>query len=230
MNGIFITGPTTSGKTKIAYELARKINGEVINFDLTQTYKGFEISSSSSDALNEKDIKKHLYGFLEPDEKPLTPEEYSELVIKTAKEIISRNKIPIVEGGAVKYFKSFFEKNKETKLFKHFFHITRKKDKFLDKKILERINQFLKDGLIEEIERNLAKGYRYTKFMREGKAVVPAIKYLDNQIDMETMKNEIVDGILDLKQYQDNAFSKYSEPIVIVNGKNSLEEILGYLE
>jgi tRNA A37 N6-isopentenylltransferase MiaA len=54
MTGIIITGLTGSGKTQIAFELARKINGEVINLDRTFTWKYFPLSSGMSDVKEQK--------------------------------------------------------------------------------------------------------------------------------------------------------------------------------
>lgn len=43
---IVITGPTCVGKTKLSVELAKKINGEIINADSTQVYKGLDIATA----------------------------------------------------------------------------------------------------------------------------------------------------------------------------------------
>ncbi len=217
MNGIAIIGPTTSGKTEIAYEVARRLNGEVINFDLTQTYKYFEISSGASDAHKENDVIKHLYCFLNPDENPLTPKQYVIKVIQTAKQILSRGKIPIIEGGAVKYFKSLFEENKKIMLFNPIFCVHREIDTVLKHAILKRVNAMIDEGLFLEIKRNLAKGYQNTKFMKESKVIVPAIAYLEGRISLSDMKKEIVYGTLELKKYQEQAFSRYPGLIRVVN-------------
>ena len=61
---ILISGPTASGKSKFAIQLAKKINGEVINADSMQIFKEFTVLSSRP-ALNQtRKVKHHLYGII----------------------------------------------------------------------------------------------------------------------------------------------------------------------
>ena len=60
---ILIYGPTASGKSQFAIELAKKINGEIINADSMQIYKEFKILSARPFKKDIKDIRHHLYGF-----------------------------------------------------------------------------------------------------------------------------------------------------------------------
>ena len=61
---ILIAGPTASGKSKLATQLAIKINGEIINADSMQVYKEFKILSSRPRNSDIKKIRHHMYGFL----------------------------------------------------------------------------------------------------------------------------------------------------------------------
>ena len=60
---ILLAGPTASGKTKLAINLAKKIKGEIINSDSMQVYKDFQILSSRPDKNELKLARHHLYGF-----------------------------------------------------------------------------------------------------------------------------------------------------------------------
>ena len=60
---ILIFGPTASGKSKFAVNLAKKINGEIINADSMQVYKELEILSARPQKKDYKKIRHHLYGF-----------------------------------------------------------------------------------------------------------------------------------------------------------------------
>ena len=60
---ILIAGPTSSGKSKLAISLAKKINGEIVNADSMQVYKEFSILSSRPSKKDLKKIKHHFYGF-----------------------------------------------------------------------------------------------------------------------------------------------------------------------
>ena len=60
---ILISGPTASGKSKFAIQLAKKINGEVINADSMQIFKELKILTARPQQDDLKNIKHHLYGF-----------------------------------------------------------------------------------------------------------------------------------------------------------------------
>ena len=59
---ILLAGPTASGKSKLAIQLAKKLNGEIINADSMQIYKEFSILSSRPSKFEIKKVKHHLYG------------------------------------------------------------------------------------------------------------------------------------------------------------------------
>ena len=59
-----LAGPTASGKSNLAFSLAKKINGEIINADSMQIYNEFSILSSRPPNKDLKKIKHHLYGFI----------------------------------------------------------------------------------------------------------------------------------------------------------------------
>ena len=60
---ILIAGPTASGKSRLAIEIAKKIKGEIINADSMQVYKDFSILSSRPSKKDLKKVKHYLYGF-----------------------------------------------------------------------------------------------------------------------------------------------------------------------
>ena len=63
---ILLFGPTASGKSRLAVDIAKEYNGEIINADSMQIYKEVKILSARP---NEKNIKHHLYGFVSAKEK-----------------------------------------------------------------------------------------------------------------------------------------------------------------
>ena len=60
---ICIVGPTGVGKTKLSIELAKKLNGEVINADCTQVYKGMDIATAKVTEVEKEYIPHHLFDF-----------------------------------------------------------------------------------------------------------------------------------------------------------------------
>ena len=102
---ILISGPTASGKSNFAVKIAKKIQGEIINADSMQVYKKLKILTARPNKIEQKNIKHHLYGFVDLKEKFSTGQ-WLELVIKKIKEIKKRKKIPILVGGTGLYFQS----------------------------------------------------------------------------------------------------------------------------
>ncbi|MBF8247007.1 MAG: tRNA (adenosine(37)-N6)-dimethylallyltransferase MiaA [Rickettsia sp.] len=100
-----ICGPTSSGKTDLAHKLAKKISGEIVNADAMQIYKEFPILTNSPSQSNMKEIKYHLYNFLEI-KTDFSVKEYCLKASKTINDIISRNKIPIIVSGSGFYLNS----------------------------------------------------------------------------------------------------------------------------
>lgn len=100
MNLIIITGQTATGKTKLALELAKKYNGELINFDSRQIYKYLDIITG-------KDIPKTkiwLYDIVKPDQY-FSSFDFVKLATPIIKDIEDRNKTPILVGGTYLYLK-----------------------------------------------------------------------------------------------------------------------------
>ena len=102
---IVITGPTAVGKTKLSIELAKKYNGEIINADAVQIYKGLNIGSAKVTEKEKENIPHHLFDIKEVDEE-YTIYHYQKDCRRIIKEIQSRGKTPILVGGTGLYIKS----------------------------------------------------------------------------------------------------------------------------
>lgn len=100
---ILISGPTASGKSKLAIDIAKKFKGEIVNADSMQVYK--EIKILSARPISFKNIKHHLYGFISV-KKKFSTGHWIKLVKKKIKQIQKKKKIPIIVGGTGLYFKS----------------------------------------------------------------------------------------------------------------------------
>ena len=105
---ILIAGPTASGKSKFAIQLAKKINGEIINADSMQVYKELKILTARPKKTDEKKIKHHLYG-IQSVKKDFSTGTWLRHTKKKIKEIRKRNRIPILVGGTGLYFKSLID-------------------------------------------------------------------------------------------------------------------------
>jgi len=102
---ILISGSTASGKSNFAVNLAKKINGEIINADSMQIYKQLKILTARPSEKEKKNIKHHLYGFVNV-KNNFSTGQWLKLAIKKIKEIRKIKKIPILVGGTGLYFQS----------------------------------------------------------------------------------------------------------------------------
>ena len=105
---IAVVGPTASGKTKLAIELAHKLNGEVISADSRLVYKGFDIASAKPTMKEREGIPHHLIDIVEP-EFNYSAGNYVEDAKRAIEDILSRGKTPIVAGGTGLYFRVLLE-------------------------------------------------------------------------------------------------------------------------
>ena len=105
---IAIVGPTASGKTKLAVELAHKYNGEVISADSRLVYKGFDIASAKPTIEEREGIPHHLIDIVEP-EFDYSAGDYARDGKNAIEDVLSRGKTPIVAGGTGLYFRVLLE-------------------------------------------------------------------------------------------------------------------------
>jgi len=102
---IVITGPTAVGKTKLSVEIAKKYNGEIINCDAVQVYKGLDIGSAKVTEEEKEGIVHHLLDIKEVDEE-YTIYHYQQDCRQVIEDIQNRGKTPIIVGGTGLYIKS----------------------------------------------------------------------------------------------------------------------------
>ena len=98
---ILLFGPTASGKSKLAVDIAKKFNGEIVNADSMQIYKEVKILSARP---SDKTIKHHLYGIVSV-KKHFSVGLWYKQAIKKINEINKKGKRAIVTGGTGLYFK-----------------------------------------------------------------------------------------------------------------------------
>ena len=99
---IAVVGPTASGKTAFAVNLAHQINGEIVSADSRLVYKGFDIGTAKPTLKEREGIPHYMIDIAEP-ETDYTAGLYLKDAEKIIKDILSRGKVPIVAGGTGLY-------------------------------------------------------------------------------------------------------------------------------
>jgi tRNA dimethylallyltransferase len=102
---IIITGPTATGKTDLAVNLALDIGGEVVNSDSMQVYKGMDIGTAKPLPEEKKGVPHHLLDVVNPDEE-FNASIYRGYAVPAIRDIIARGKVCFVVGGTGLYIKS----------------------------------------------------------------------------------------------------------------------------
>jgi tRNA dimethylallyltransferase len=104
---IFLMGPTASGKTALAVELAQQLETEIISVDSALVYKGMDIGTAKPTVEERQGIPHHLIDILDPSEAYSTGS-FRKDALRKMGEIAKQGKIPILTGGTMLYFNSLF--------------------------------------------------------------------------------------------------------------------------
>ncbi|PPD47306.1 MAG: tRNA (adenosine(37)-N6)-dimethylallyltransferase MiaA [Methylobacter sp.] len=100
---IFLMGPTASGKTALAVQLARQLNGEIISVDSALVFKGMDIGTAKPAVAERGGIPHHLIDILDPSE-AFSTGQFRTLALAIMADITRRGKLPILVGGTMLYF------------------------------------------------------------------------------------------------------------------------------
>ena len=100
---IVVCGPTGTGKSKLAVSLAKRFNGEIINADAVQMYKGLPIVTNKIPVHEMEGIPHHLLGEIELTAAPWNVTNFTAASISIIERIRARGRIPIVVGGTGHY-------------------------------------------------------------------------------------------------------------------------------
>lgn len=105
---IVVVGPTASGKTALAIDLAKAVNGEIVSADSMQIYEGMDIATAKPLPEELAVVPHHLIGFV-PVETPFSVADYAVLARTAINEIMNRGKTPILCGGTGLYVKAIID-------------------------------------------------------------------------------------------------------------------------
>jgi tRNA dimethylallyltransferase len=103
-----VLGPTAVGKSRVAVDLARRFDGEVISGDSIQVYRGFDIGTDKPDADVRRGVPHHLIDIVDP-EVQYTAADFVRDALAAARGIAARGRLPIVAGGTGLYLKALLD-------------------------------------------------------------------------------------------------------------------------
>lgn len=103
-----IAGPTASGKTALAVELALRLGGEVVSFDSMQVYMGLSVGTAKPDADERRGVPHHLFDLLPPGE-DFSCSDFCTAARPVISDMVARGQLPILCGGTGLYLDSLLQ-------------------------------------------------------------------------------------------------------------------------
>ena len=103
-----IMGPTASGKTALAVELAKALDGEIISVDSALVYRGLDIGAAKPSLAERQGVAHHLIDIRDAAEQ-YSAADFARDARRCIADIQSRNKLPVLAGGTMLYFKALLE-------------------------------------------------------------------------------------------------------------------------
>ena len=240
---ILIAGPTASGKSKISINLAKKINGEIVNADSMQVYKQLKILTARPSEKDQKTIKHHLFGIIDV-RKRFSTGQWLKKCIKIINQIRKKNKTPIIVGGTGLYFKALVdglvsipkfkpsEKNKILKLHKklgqkQFYKKLVKLDPVSKKFINSNdVNRSIRAYEVKKLtKKSLYKWFKETKtFFDKNDFVMTYVDYPRDKLIKNIKKR--IDRMFDLGAIKE--VKKFN--LIKINKQNSVNHVIGIKE
>lgn len=228
---VVIVGETASGKSMLAVDLAKKFNGEIICADSRTIYSGMDIGTAKPTKKDQAKIPHHLLNIIKPDDK-YSAADFKEDTGELIEEIWWNNKLPIMAGGTGLYIDSVIfdyqfttadaERDPTNPR-----HVLRgevlKKDQHLrpntliiglkiekdelEQKITKRVEHMLQNGLVDEAKALINK-YGNNCEALQGVGYRSILKYLDQEVSLEEMRELIIRDHMQLAKKQRTWFKR----------------------
>ena len=105
---VLLMGPTASGKTALALEIARRFPVEIISVDSAQVYRGMDVGTAKPSAAERAAVPHHLIDIVDPDQS-YSAAQFRTDALRLMREVGERGRVPLLAGGTMLYFKALRE-------------------------------------------------------------------------------------------------------------------------
>ncbi|MFF0544517.1 tRNA (adenosine(37)-N6)-dimethylallyltransferase MiaA [Nocardia thailandica] len=105
---VAVVGPTATGKTDLALDLAERLDGEIVNIDAMQLYRGMDIGTAKLPVDQRRGVPHHLFDVLDVTE-TATVAAYQDAAVRVVEDILSRGRTPVVVGGSMMYVQALLD-------------------------------------------------------------------------------------------------------------------------
>lgn len=215
---VCVVGPTASGKTRLAVELAKKFDGEIISADSRQVYKKLDIGTGKD--LNEyEDIKYHMIDIAEPEEN-ITLFDWLEGARAKIDEKIEQGKLPIITGGTGLYVQALIEGFSQEKTKTSIDNKKTYSREELDNKTLSELKEIFLKNKIEDSNIDINNPRRLIRAIEKAQKGIISLK---NKPDFEALQ-------IGITLPRPVLYSKIDKRVDQRFGEGMLEEVRGLIQ
>ena len=218
---IAVVGPTASGKTAMAIEIAHKVGGEIISADSRLVYKGFDIAAAKPTTEETEGIPHHLIDIVEP-EYDYSAGDWERDAKKAINEILSRGNVPIIAGGTGLYFRVLLEHYNLPQV-------------ETDYELRAALDKREKEDLLSELEKLDSATFERVKDANKRRIVraLEIIKTLDkplSELSMEKEPEYDVEWKMPVLTSREDLYEKINKRVDLMIEKGIVEETKSLLE
>ncbi len=224
---IQILGPTTSGKTEIAIQLAKTLNGALVNSDKLYLYDGrlFCFGTGASDAA--ENVPRYLFGILGAHAPRPHPDAFAKMLTGAVKTIKQRNMVPIIEGCSVSYNSALIQRHIPSVVIG-----IRLNDDELAARVKKRVDEIFSQAILETqqlMQSNLVETYVFSR----GVIYQIISKFLSGELSEQQTKSMLSERLVSIARDQQERFEGFSNIKWVYNTgntKNVLSEVIKIIE
>ncbi|KAI5572656.1 hypothetical protein BDE02_10G027100 [Populus trichocarpa] len=148
---VFVVGPTGTGKSRLAIDLATRFPAEVVNCDKMQVYKGLDIVTNKVTEEECRGVPHHLLGIADPNAN-FTSDDFRHHASLVVESIVTRDRLPIIAGGSNSYIEALANDDPEFRLrYECCFLWVDVSLPILYSFVSERVDRMVEAGLIDEV-------------------------------------------------------------------------------
>ncbi|KAJ4847251.1 Adenylate isopentenyltransferase 5, chloroplastic [Turnera subulata] len=148
---VFVVGPTGTGKSRLAIDMATRFPAEVVNCDKMQVYKGLDIVTNKVTEEECRGVPHHLLGTVDPDTN-FTSDDFRNHASLVLESIVTRDRLPIIAGGSNSYVEALTNEDPNFRLrYECCFLWVDVSIPVLHSFVSDRVDRMVKAGLIDEV-------------------------------------------------------------------------------